>query len=84
MKHMQKLDWKSDLLSDLVMVINQKCKFVDFLIGRTGPPICVHYLSVKYWLIFEGVVQSLLNMCPCDVCPLQILTEPHTNQILGV
>ena len=81
MKHPQKSDWKSDLLFDLVVVISRKCKFVDLLTGHMGPHHCVHYLSVKYSLLFEGVVQSLLNMCPRDVCPLQILTEPHTNQV---
>jgi hypothetical protein len=65
------------------MVISRKCKLVDFLTGHIGPSNCVHYLSVKCSLLFEGVVQSLLNLCPRDVCPLQILIEPHTNQVYG-
>ena len=57
-----------------------KCMFVGFLseyIYRSSPLCSV--LSVEYLLVFEDVVQSLLNMCFYDVYSL-ILTEPHTNQ----
>ena len=81
MKRLQKPDWKSVLL--LSSYGYRKCMFVDFLIGYIGPPNCVHYLSVQYLLIFEDVVDSPLNMCLSGVCSL-ILTEPHTNQNLGI
>ena len=40
-------------------------------------------LSVEELTLFEDIVQPLLNMCLSDVCSL-ILTEPHTNQNLGI
>ena len=41
MKHLQKLDWKSDFL--LFGYGYRERMFVDYAIGYIGPPNCVHY-----------------------------------------
>ena len=81
LKHLQKLDWKPVL--PLSSYGYRKCMFVDFIIGYISPPDCVHYSSVEQLLIFENILQSLLNLCLYDVCS-RILTEPHTNQNTGI
>ena len=60
-------------------MVNLKCMFVDSSTGYIGPPKYFHS-HVKQLLIFEDVLQSLLNMCLCVVCSL-ILIDPHTDQI---
>ena len=54
--------------------------FADFLTGYTSPPNYASLLSVVQYIVYEDIVQFILNMCLCDVCSL-ILIEPHTYQI---
>ena len=55
---------------------------VDFLIGYTSSPNCVHLVSLEWVLLSKEVVQSLLNMCLYGGCYL-ILTEPPRGALLG-
>ena len=73
MKHLQKSDCKLDL------PWQSACLLTHYSWIHRSSQLC-SLLSVDQLLIFEHVVQSLLNMCLYNVCSL-ILTEPHTDQI---
>jgi hypothetical protein len=76
----KKTDWKLD--TPLYSFGYWNCMFVDFFITYMGSSQLWSLLSVDYLLIFEHIVQSLIDMCFYDVYSL-ILTKPHTNQIQG-
>ena len=81
MKHLQKSVWILDL--PWFSYGYQKCMVVDFWIRYIRSSHMCSLLNVEWLLIYEDVVQSLLNMCVYDVWSL-IITESHTNQLEGL
>jgi hypothetical protein len=82
MKHQQKPNWKSNPPPYLVLVMIWKLHICWLLtwIHRSSQ-LCSLWSAKLLIMIFEDVVQSLLNVCIQDVCSL-ILAKPHTNWIL--
>ena len=82
MKHVQKKNWFENWIF-LIKLWLSKVHVYRFLNWIHRFPQSCSLLSVEKLWIFVDMIQSLVNVCLCDVCSL-ILTEPHTNGNLGV